>query len=63
MRLPVATFLIRFSQHILPQRFVNIRHYGIFSTRVKKEKLAQVRAARLVLSKEYELSNTEVKNH
>jgi len=45
MRLPIETFLVRFSQHILPQRFVKIRHYGIFSTRVKKEKLAQVRAA------------------
>ncbi|MBL4656062.1 MAG: transposase, partial [Bacteroidia bacterium] len=45
MCLPVETFLIRFSQHILPQRFVKIRHYGIFSTRIKKEKLAQVRKA------------------
>jgi len=42
MSLPVKEFLVRFSQHILPKRFVKIRHYGIFSTRVKKEKLPLV---------------------
>lgn len=45
MRLPVKEFLSRFKQHILPRGFVKIRHYGIFSTRVKKEKLALVRKA------------------
>ncbi len=43
MRLPVKEFLCRFKQHILPKGFVKIRHYGLFSTRVKKEKLARVR--------------------
>ncbi len=43
MRLPVKKFLIRFSWHILPKGFVKIRHYGIFSSRVKKQKLALVR--------------------
>jgi len=45
MSLPVKEFLYRFSQHILPRGFVKIRHYGIFSTRVKQEKLALVRKA------------------
>jgi hypothetical protein len=45
MRLPVKEFLCRFKQHILPRGFVKIRHYGLFSTRVKKEKLALVRKA------------------
>jgi hypothetical protein len=45
MRLPVKEFLCRFKQHILPRGFVKIRHYGLFSTRVKKEKLARVREA------------------
>ena len=43
MCLPVKEFLIRFSQHILPKGYVKIRHYGIFSSRVKKQKLALVR--------------------
>ncbi len=43
MRLPVKEFLSRFKQHILPRGFVKIRHYGLFGTRVKKEKLARVR--------------------
>ncbi len=50
MSLPVKDFLLRFKQHILPRGFVKIRrgghpHYGLFSTRVKKEKLARVREA------------------
>ena len=45
MSLPVKEFLSRFSQHILPRRFVKIRHYGIFSSRIKKEKLVLVRTA------------------
>lgn len=42
MSLPVKEFLLRFKQHILPRGFVKIRHYGLFGTRVKKEKLALV---------------------
>ena len=45
MSLPVAEFLKRFSQHILPKYFVKIRHYGIFSNRVKKQKLQLIRKA------------------
>lgn len=43
--LPVAEFLQRFSYHILPKQFIKIRHHGLFSTRTKKVKLAQVRKA------------------
>ena len=39
MSLDVQEFLLRFVQHILPRRFVKIRHYGIFGTRVKKQAL------------------------
>lgn len=50
MSLPLKEFLLRFKQHILPRGFVKIRrgghpHYGLFATRVKQEKLAQVREA------------------
>ncbi|NOQ71719.1 MAG: IS91 family transposase, partial [Crocinitomix sp.] len=44
-KLPVVAFLQRFAQHILPKYFVKIRHYGIFSTRVKKQKLILIRKA------------------
>ena len=43
--LPVSKFLHRFAQHILPRGFVKVRHYGLFSTRTKQAKLAQVRKA------------------
>ncbi|WP_158526947.1 IS91 family transposase [Putridiphycobacter roseus] len=45
MKLPTDLFLKRFAQHILPKYFVKIRHYGIFSTRVKKQKLKLIRKA------------------
>ena len=45
MSLPVKEFIVRFSRHVLPSRFVKIRHYGIFSTRNKGIKLPQVRAS------------------
>jgi hypothetical protein len=45
MSLPIVEFLRRFSQHILPKYFVKIRHYGILSSRVKKQKLLLIRKA------------------
>lgn len=45
MSLPVKEFLRKFAQHILPKGFVKIRHYGLFSTRVKQVKLHLVRGA------------------
>jgi len=43
MKLPVEEFLRRYVQHILPRYFIKTRHYGIFGTRVKKEKLRLIR--------------------
>jgi hypothetical protein len=44
MTLDAAEFIRRFLLHILPDGFVKIRHYGIFSTRNRKTKLAQCMA-------------------
>jgi hypothetical protein len=38
-------FARRFSLHILPRRFVRIRHYGILSSRWKRGKLEQLQDA------------------
>ncbi len=38
-------FIRRFLLHVLPQRFMRIRHYGILANRAKREKLAQARNA------------------
>jgi hypothetical protein len=38
-------FVRRFSLHILPRRFVRIRHYGILSSRWKRGKLQQLQDA------------------
>lgn len=39
MRLTHAEFVRRFAQHILPKRFMRIRHYGILSSTHKRKKL------------------------
>jgi len=39
MTLSNAEFTRRFAQHILPQKFVRIRHYGILSSTWKRGKL------------------------
>jgi len=39
------TFIERFLQHVLPPGFKRIRHYGLLSPAVKRERLAQARAA------------------
>jgi hypothetical protein len=40
MSLTSSEFIRRFAQHILPKRFVRIRHYGILSSTWKRKKLA-----------------------
>lgn len=40
MVLCAAEFVRRFAQHILPRGFCKIRHYGLLSTRNRKEKIA-----------------------
>ncbi|MFN5849222.1 MAG: transposase, partial [Chitinophagales bacterium] len=42
MALNQKEFVRRFSQHILPKRFVKIRHYGILSSTWKREKLKKI---------------------
>ena len=36
-------FIRRFMQHILPSRFMKIRHYGFLANRYKKEKIGRLR--------------------
>lgn len=43
MALPVAVFVRRFALHILPRRFIRIRHYGILSSRWKNNRLQKLR--------------------
>ncbi len=43
MRLEEGEFARRFANHILPERFCKIRHYGIQSTRNRKSKIALCR--------------------
>lgn len=44
MTLPAAEFLRRFLLHILPDRFVRIRHFGVLANRGRTAKLARCRA-------------------
>jgi hypothetical protein len=43
MRLDALEFLRRFLLHVLPKRFVRIRHYGLLANRHRKEKIARCR--------------------
>ncbi|MDP2708373.1 MAG: transposase, partial [Burkholderiales bacterium] len=45
MTLMPAEFIRRFLLHVLPTRFMRIRHYGILANRAKREKLAAARTA------------------
>ena len=45
MTLRAGEFLRRFARHILPPRYVRIRHYGILSSRAKTGALAAIRTA------------------
>lgn len=44
MTLPNVEFIRRFSMHILPKRFVRIRHYGILSSSWKRGKLQHLQS-------------------
>jgi len=44
MTLPLPEFLRRFCLHILPLRFVKIRHYGLLSNRDRTARITQARA-------------------
>ncbi len=44
MALGEQEFLRRFLRHVVPRRFVRIRHYGLLAARGKTERLARFRA-------------------
>jgi hypothetical protein len=43
MKLHASEFMRRFLLHVLPSRFVRIRHYGMLGSRFKKQRLEKVR--------------------
>ncbi len=43
MRLSAVEFIRRFLQHVLPKRFVRIRHYGLLAPQKRRAKLTQCR--------------------
>ena len=43
MTLGTAEFVRRFALHVLPERFVKIRHYGLLGNRQKQARLARAR--------------------
>ena len=43
MTLSLAEFLLRFELHILPRRFVKIRHYGLLQNHGKRKRLNALR--------------------
>ncbi len=43
MTLPAAAFLRRFLLHVLPPRFVRIRHYGFLANSVRRQRIALCR--------------------
>lgn len=45
MTLEVREFVRRFCLHLLPERFVKIRHYGLLSNRTRQERIARAREA------------------
>lgn len=55
-------FVALFLQHVLPKRFVKIRHYGFLSSRSKKEDLQRIRKALAVnnVAKKVKLSSREI---
>ena len=44
MTLAVGEFVRRFCLHLLPERFVKIRHYGLLANRQRQTRIAQARA-------------------
>ena len=56
MTLSNEEFTRRLCQHILPLRFVRIRHYGILSSTYKRGKLQALQTALKVIRKEPEIT-------
>ena len=45
MTLALGEFVRRFARHVLPERLVKIRHYGLLANRGRQARVAQVQAA------------------
>ena len=43
LSLPVSQFIGRFLTHVLPERFMRIRHYGFMANRSRKQNLVNIR--------------------
>ena len=54
MTLTNEEFIRRFAQHILPARFVRIRHFGILSSTWKRSKLKELQGQMMVVAKQFE---------
>ena len=52
MTLTHAEFVRRFAQHILPKRFVKLRHYGFLSSTWKRKKLKDLQEKLKVIQPE-----------
>ena len=59
MTLETGEFLRRFCLHLLPERWVKIRHYGLLANRQRRERIAQARALLHVIPTQSELPNSE----
>jgi hypothetical protein len=57
MKLTIEEFVRRFCLHLLPERFVKIRHYGLLGNRNRQERIARARESLGV--KEAEVVETE----
>jgi hypothetical protein len=44
MELDLGEFVRRFCLHVLPERFVKIRHYGLLANRGRQERIGQIQA-------------------
>ena len=60
LTLSAEEFIRRFLQHVVPARFVRIRHYGLMAPAHRKEKLARCRALMGVEEKPKEKSRAEI---
>jgi len=56
MTLALSEFIRRFRLHILPERFVKIRHYGLLANRNRHARIAEARAALPSQSREITLA-------
>ena len=51
MVLRIKEFMRRFLQHVLPKKFVRIRHFGLFGNRYRKQKIEIIRKLKGIVEK------------